>query len=177
MKPETPSKLITLSGLFFGFGIVIYAIHAQYEAALISLLFAALLNIWRDPKHVALNRLIAICTYGFAPAIFAYCFGLKGALSVALLIGYTGVYAIKLSDSDRDEMPLSVLLLPLAFTTRFILPDERVGQILFLTYLLMIAAMLLNLPTHRPKTIVFASSITILIAIYAWAIWATMRNL
>lgn len=175
MNPETPSKLIALSGLFFAFGIVIYAIHAQYEVALISLLFAALLNIWRDPKHVALNRLIAICTYGFAPAIFAYCFGLKGSLSVALLIGYTGVYAIKLSDTDRDEMPSSVLLLPLAFTTRFILPDERVGQILFITYLLIIAAMLLNIPARKPKAIVFASGIAILIASYAWAIWTAMR--
>ncbi len=175
MNPETPSKLIALSGLFFAFGIVIYAIHAQYEVALISLLFAALLNIWRDPKHIALNRLIAICTYGFAPAIFAYCFGLKGPLSVALLIGYTGVYAIKLSDTDRDEMPSSVLLLPLAFTTRFILPDERVGQILFITYLLIIVAMLLNIPARKPKAIVFASGIAILIASYAWAIWTAMQ--
>jgi len=175
MNPETPSKVIALSGLFFAFGIVIYAIHAQYEVALISLLFAALLNIWRDPKHVALNRLIAICTYGFAPAIFAYCFGLKGSLSVALLIGYTGVYAIKLSDTDRDEMPSSVLLLPLAFTTRFILPDERVGQILFITYLLIIPAMLLNIPARKPKAIVFASGIAILIASYAWAIWTAMQ--
>ena len=175
MNPETPSKLIALSGLFFAFGIAIYAIHAQYEAALIALLFAALLNIWRDPKHVVLNRLIAICTYGFAPAIFVYCFGLKGPLSVALLIGYTGVYAIKLSDTDRDEMPSSVLLLPLAFTTRFILPDERVGQILFITYLLIIAAMLFNIPARKPKAIVFAAVIALLIAIYAWAIWTAMR--
>ncbi len=175
MKPETFdfSKLIALSGLFFGFGIVIYAIHAQYEAALISLLFAALLNIWHDPKHIALNRLIAICTYGFAPAIFAYCFGLKGPLSVALLIGYTSVYAIKLAETDREETSLPVLLLPLAFTTRFILSDERVGQILFVTYLLIIAATLLNVPTRKPS--VFVAGITILIAIYAWAIWAAMQ--
>jgi len=92
-----------------------------------------------------------------------------------LLIGYTGVYAIKLSDTDRDEMPASVLLLPLAFTTRFILPDERVGQILFITYLLIIAAMLLNIPARKPKAIVFASGIAILIASYAWAIWTAMQ--
>lgn len=171
MKPEILdfSKLIALSGLFFAFGIAIYAIHAQYEAALIALLFAALINIWHDPKHAALNRLITMCTFGFAPAIFAYCFGLKGALSVALLIGYTGVYAIKLT----DKTPLPVLLLPLAFTTRFILPDERVGQILFVTYLLMIAAMLMNTPTRKPGVI--AVGIAILIAIYAWAIWAAMQ--
>ncbi|MCY3683869.1 MAG: hypothetical protein OXH16_20915 [Gemmatimonadetes bacterium] len=174
MNLKTPSRLTALSGLFFAFGIAIYAIHAQYEAALIALLFAALLNIWRNPKHVVLNRLIAICTYGFAPAIFAYCFGLKGPLSVALLIGYTGVYAIKLSDTDRDERPSSVLLLPLVFTTRFILPDDRVGQILFITYLLMIATLLLNIPARKPKAIVFAVIITILIAIYAWAIWTAM---
>ncbi len=65
------SNLIAISGLFFGFGMVMFAIGAQFEVALVCLMFAALVNFWSDPEHVAFNRLISMCTCGFAPAVFA----------------------------------------------------------------------------------------------------------
>ena len=165
------SNLIALSGLFFGFGMAMFAMQAQFEVALVCLLFAALVNLGTDPKQIVLNRLVAMCTCGFAPAIFAYCFGLRGTLSIALLIGYMGVCAARLAESDRGVVPISTVFLPLAFTTRFVLPDEWVRQILFVAYGLMIAAMLLPVPTRKSKGIAFAALIALLIAVYVWAIF------
>lgn len=166
MNTASYSNLMTLSGLFLAFGMVMFALQAQFDMSLLCLLFAGLTDLRQDGDEM-LKRLVAVCAFGFAPVVFAYFFGLKGTLSVAFLIGFLGVFAFQLANVDREYMPLTALLLPLVFTTRFFVSDECVGQIVFAAFGLMIVAMLLHFPQKRPSGLL-GIGFAVLGAVYLW---------
>jgi len=136
------TNAFTLSGLFFSFGVVLFAMQKQFYAAVLCLMFSGLVDLFdgffavrlkrseaAEAAGPALDSLVDICAFGFAPAVFAYCFGLQGPLSVALLIAFIGVNALRLAYFDRvglaentyTGMPVTytALFLPLIFVGRF----------------------------------------------------------
>ena len=190
------TNAFTLSGLFFSFGVVLFSFHDQFYAAVLCLMFCGLIDLFdgffakrlkRSEEAAAagpaLDSLVDVCAFGFAPAVFAYCFGLQGPLSVALLIAFMGVNALRLAYFDRvgltgntyTGMPVTytALLVPLAFTARFFVPDEIVTQILFVLYILMAVAMVSNIPVRKLQGvwyIIFVVGAVVLTVIYVRAI-------
>jgi len=194
------TNAFTLSGLFFSFGVVLFSFHDQFYAAVMCLMFSGLVDLFdgffakrlkrteeASAAGPALDSLVDVCAFGFAPAVFAYCFGLQGPLSVALLIAFMGVNALRLAYFDRvgltgntfTGMPVTytALLVPLAFTARFFLPDEGVVQILFVLYVFMAIAMVSNVPVRKLQGIwyvIFVAGAVVLTVIFVQAIVVEM---
>jgi CDP-diacylglycerol--serine O-phosphatidyltransferase len=117
-----------------------------------------------------LDSLVDICAFGFAPAIFAYCFGLRGVFSIALLIGYIGVNALRLAyfnhvgltaDDQKDyytglPVTYAALFIPALFALHLILPDETMKQVLFCLYALLAFAMVSGLRVRKLTGIWYA---------------------
>lgn len=194
----------TLSGLFFSFAVMMFAMQGQFYMAAICMVFSGLVDLFDGflAKHLSrtdgakamgkeLDSLVDMCAFGFAPAIFAYCFGLKGGLSIALLIGYMGVNALRLGyfnstgfqqESGADYytgMPVTyaALFIPLVFTVRLFLPDETVERVLFLLYALLSVAMVSNIRVLKLRGIwygIFGVGAVILVGVYVRAILASL---
>jgi CDP-diacylglycerol--serine O-phosphatidyltransferase len=138
-----------------------------------------------------LDSLVDICAFGFAPAIFAYCFGLKGTLSIALLIAYIGVNALRLAyfnhagltaDEQRNyytglPVTYAALFIPAIFTLRLLVPDETLKQILFCLYALLALAMVSSIRIRKLTGIwyaIFSAGALLLTIIYVRAILAQL---
>ncbi|MBT3602572.1 MAG: hypothetical protein HOE48_11505 [Candidatus Latescibacteria bacterium] len=202
LRQLDPVNALTLSGLFFSFGVVMFAIQGQFYLAALFMMYAGLIDLFdgffakrakRTPEASAagpeLDSLIDICAFGFAPAIFAYCFGLQGTLSIALLIAYIGVNALRLayfnqaglSSNEQNNyytgLPVTyaALFIPAIFSLRLFLPDETLKQILFCLYALMALAMISSMPIRKLTGIwyaIFSVGALLLTIIYVRAILA-----
>ncbi|NES01354.1 MAG: hypothetical protein F6J86_47645, partial [Symploca sp. SIO1B1] len=134
-----------------------------------------------------LDSIVDVCSFGFAPAIFAYCFGLQDPLSIAVLIFYIGMNALRLayfnstglSESEGEEyftgLPVTyaAMFIPLTFTASFVLSNSTMKLVMNGLYLLLAIAMIIDFKMLKIRGIwygIFALGSLALTAVYGWAI-------
>lgn len=190
----------TLTGLMLSLISVIFAIQNNFYAALICMIYAGLTDMLdgviarqmvrtelQSEVGKQLDSIVDVCSFGFAPAIFAYCFGLQDWLSVTILIFYVGVNALRLAyfnstglTSDAQEeyftgLPVTyaALFIPLTFTASFFWSDSTMKLVLDGVYLLLAIAMVANFKMIKLRGIwygIFALGAIALTGVYSWAI-------
>jgi CDP-diacylglycerol---serine O-phosphatidyltransferase len=158
----------TLTGVILSFFSAILAINNKFDIAIVCLIYAGIIDLLdgfvaskleRTPLQAAagkeLDSLVDLCSFGFAPALFAYCFGLRDWLSIAILIIYLGANALRLAYfNDRGlesqgqqefftglPVTYAALFIPVAFTAHFVLPPMPMKLVLNGVYLLLAIAM------------------------------------
>lgn len=105
-----PANCLTLVGLGFSAASACFSIQGQIYPALIGLLAAGVVDLLdgfvarkidRTQLQAALGQqldtIVDVCSFGFNPAIFAYCFGLQDPISIAILLLYLGATALRLA--------------------------------------------------------------------------------
>jgi len=190
----------TLSGLMLSLLSVIFAIQEQFCAAIICMIYAGLTDmldgvVARQTQRTELqskvgkqlDSIVDVCSFGFAPAIFAYCFGLQDPLSIAVLIFYIGMNALRLayfnstglSESEGEEyftgLPVTyaAMFIPLTFTASFVLSNSTMKLVMDGLYFLLAIAMIIDFKMLKIRGIwygIFALGALALTAVYGWAI-------
>ncbi|MDJ0573197.1 MAG: CDP-alcohol phosphatidyltransferase family protein [Pleurocapsa sp. MO_192.B19] len=97
-------NIFTLTGLIISLLSAIFAIQGNFYLAAICLIYAGLTDmldgvVARSMQRTQLqsevgkqlDSIVDVCSFGFAPAIFAYCFGLQDIFSITLLIFYVAI--------------------------------------------------------------------------------------
>lgn len=105
-----PANCLTLTGLGLSAASAFFSIHGQIYAALIGLLGAGIVDLFdgfvarkiertelQAKLGQQLDSIVDVCSFGFNPVIFAYCFGLQDPLSIAILLLYAGATALRLA--------------------------------------------------------------------------------
>lgn len=194
------ANTLTLLGLMFSYLSVIFAIHKQFYAALICMILSGIIDLFdgyvarksqrtelQSQVGKQLDSIVDVCSFGFAPATFAYCFGLSDAISVVLLIVYVAMNALRLAYFNSTGLSIeggeeyftglpvtyAAMFIPLTFITSFFLADSTVKLILDFLYLLLAVAMVSNFKMLKIRGIwygIFAFSALNLILVYSWAI-------
>ncbi len=190
---------LTLTGLFLSFFTVVAAVNGKFNLAIILLIYAGIIDLFdgfvasrieRSQLQAGagkqLDSLVDLCSFGFAPALFAYCFGLRDWLSIAILILYLGANALRLAYfnnqglTDRGEqeyftgLPVTyaALFIPLFFTASFVLPQTQMKFVLDAVYLLLAIAMVADFKMLKLRGIwygIFAVGAVALTGVYGWA--------
>jgi CDP-diacylglycerol---serine O-phosphatidyltransferase len=193
---------LTLTGLFLSFFTVVAAANGKFNLAIILLIYAGIIDLFdgfiaskvernqlQAEAGKQLDSLVDLCSFGFAPALFAYCFGLRDWLSIAILILYLGANALRLAYfnhqglADRGEqeyftgLPVTyaALFIPLFFTASFVLPQTQMKFVLDAVYLLLAIAMVADFKMLKLRGIwygIFAVGAVALTGVYGWAIIA-----
>lgn len=194
------ANFLTLTGLMLGFFSAICALHSQFYGALICLIYAGLADVfdgfvaqkihrtkWQSAVGKQLDSLVDICSFGFSPAIFAYCFGLRDTLSIVLLMMYLGACGLRLAFFNSVGlyhesgnfyyigMPVTyaALFIPLSFFASFFLAEWKVIIILKVLYLSLTIAMVSEFKIIKLKGIWYGAVLfaaLIMTGIYSWAI-------
>lgn len=191
---------LTLAGLMLTFLSATFAVRGQFYAAILCMMYAGITDLFDGfvarkvrrtelqaevGKH--LDSLVDVCSFGFGPAVFAYCYGLRHPAAVVLLMLYVGAAAMRLAyfnaagmASEGSEryftgMPVTyaALFIPIAFLATLALPAEAVRWGLAGLYLLLAALMVSGLRIIKPRGIwygIFSGICLVLTGTYAWAI-------
>lgn len=197
-----PANSLTLMGLVLGFTAVIFAWNQNYELAAICIIFSGLVDLFDGvvarqitrtdlQKGVGqqLDSLVDLCSFGFAPAAFAYSYGLRDPGSIAILLIYLCANALRLAyfnctgltQSENQEfftgLPVTyaALFIPLAFTSSLVMSKEVTAIALRLIYSALAVAMISNFKMVKLKGVwygVFAVGAAMMTGLYAWAFWA-----
>ncbi len=192
----------TLTGLILSFFSVILAVNGQFNGAIICLIYAGMIDlldgfvasqIKRTPLQAdagrQLDSLVDLCSFGFAPALFAYCFGLRDWLSITILILYLTANALRLvyfnnqglGSQGKQEyftgLPVTyaALFIPVVFTSHFVLPPTQMKLVLDGVYLLLAIAMVADFKMPKLRGIwygIFGMGAVALTVIYGWVIFA-----
>jgi len=194
-------NLFTIGGLTLSLFSVICAIQGNFYLATICMICAGMIDLLdgliarkmeRTPLQAdvgkQLDSLVDACSFGFSPAIFAYCYGLHDPYSVALLAFYAAMATLRLayfnstglSTSDKDSfftgLPVTyaALFIPVGFLSQFFLVDTVVQWLLRGIYLLLAIAMVSSLQVIKIRGVwygVFAAGAILLTGIYGWAMF------
>lgn len=194
-------NFFTLTGLIVSLLSTIFAIQDNFYLAAICLIYAGLTDMLdgvvarsmeRTPLQSEvgkqLDSIVDVCSFGFSPAIFAYCFGLQDLFAIALLIFYVSMNALRLSYfnstgliSDKNEefftgLPVTyaALFITLAFTANVFVEHFAMKLILEGVYFLLAVAMVANFKMIKIKGIwygIFAVGAIALTGFYIWAIF------
>lgn len=197
-------NLFTLSGLTLSFISVVCAIQGNFYLAIICMIFAGMVDLLDGPIARQMERtplqaevgkqldsLVDVCSFGFSPVIFAYCFGLQDLYSVAMLAFYAAMATLRLAyfngtglstrggDSFFTGLPVTyaALFIPVGFLSQFFLPDTVVQWLLRGIYLLLAIAMVSTIQVIKIKGAwygLFAVGAILLTSIYGWAIFQTV---
>lgn len=193
------ANTLTLLGLLFGFLSAIAAIQAHFYVALICLMLAGTVDlvdgsvarrISRTTLQSAvgeqLDGLADLCSFGFSPVIFAYCFGLQTPISYLILILYLGAAGLRtayfncvgLASTGSTQFYIglptaySAVFLPLICLTQFVLPSGSVVTLLTTIFLFHTIAMVTPFRVPKPQgiwQIPFFLGTVALSAFYGWA--------
>ena len=191
----------TLTGLFLSFFSVILAINGQFNGAIICLVYAGTIDLLDGFVASKINRtslqacagkqldsLVDLCSFGFAPALFAYCFGLRDWLSIVVLVLYLGANALRLvyfnnQGLERQEkqeyftgLPVTyaALFIPVVFMAHLVIPTTQMKFILDGVYLLLAIAMVADFKMPKLRGIwygIFGMGAVALTVIYGWVIF------
>ncbi len=194
------ANILTLLGLLLGFLSVIAAIQSQFYLALISLMFAGVVDlidggvarrISRTSLQSAvgeqLDGLVDLCSFGFCPTIFAYCFGLQAPVTCLILMLYLVAAGLRtayfsctgLTNTGSKQFYIglptaySAVFLPLICLTQFFLPANSVLTLLAIVFLLHTIAMVSSFQVPKPQgiwQIPFFLGTIVLSSFYSWAI-------
>lgn len=174
---------LTLLGLFLSLMVVVFAVQQQFHAAVICMMYTGIVDLFdgffakrvRRPDQAAaagkeIDSLVDICAFGFAPAAFGYCFGLRDPLSVALLAVYLSMTALRLAYFNRTGlsgeghaqyytgMPATyvVLFIPMVFTATFFLTPSTMKGVMAGLYAFLSLAMVSSVRVRKLRGIWYA---------------------
>ncbi len=195
-------NIFTLTGLIISLLSAIFAIQGNFYLAAICLIYAGLTDmldgvVARSMQRTQLqsevgkqlDSIVDVCSFGFAPAIFAYCFGLQDIFSITLLIFYVAINGLRLSyfnstgliSNEKEEyftgLPVTyaALFITLAFTASVFVSHFVMKLILDGVYFLLAVAMIANFKMIKITGIwygIFAVGAIALTGFYGWAmIW------
>lgn len=200
LKQIDSANFLTLTGLILSFFSAIMAIQGNFYMAIICMMYAGILDLFDGlvarriqrtelQAHTGkqLDSLVDICSFGFSPAIFAYCFGMTDFFSLTLLAIYLGFTASRLAyfnstgllieGSEQYFIGLPVtyaaLFIPLAFTTVFVWPHSIVKLLIGGVYFLLSLAMIADFKMIKLRGIwygIFTAIALTLTGVYGWAI-------
>ncbi|MFK8185504.1 MAG: phosphatidylcholine/phosphatidylserine synthase [Phormidesmis sp.] len=194
-------NLFTMGGLVLSLFSVICAIQGDFYLAMICMMGAGMVDLLdgliarkmeRTPLQAdvgkQLDSLVDVCSFGFSPAIFAYCFGLQDPYSVAMLAFYAAMATLRLAyfnstglstsgaDSFFTGLPVTyaALFIPVGFLSQFFLSEAVVQWVLRGIYLLLAIAMVSTIQVIKIRGAwygVFAAGALLLTGIYSWAMF------
>lgn len=200
LKQLDLANSFTLTGFAASFFAVILAINGKFNGAIICLVYAGIVDLFdgfvaskieRTELQAAagkqLDTVVDLCSFGFAPALFAYCFGLKDWWSIAILVIYLAANALRLvyfNDRGLSEqgehqyftgLPVTyaALFIPVVFIANFVLPYTQMKLLLDGVYLLLAIAMVANFKMRKLQGvwyIIFGVGAIILTGIYSYSI-------
>ena len=201
-----PANCLTLVGLVLGFAAVLLAWNDSYYLAAICIIYSGIVDLFdgvvaRNIPRTSLQKdvgrqldsLVDLCSFGFAPAVFAYSYGLQDILSIAILIAYLCANALRLAYFNctgliRGEgqefftgLPVTyaALFVPVAFLVSLMLPQSTTETVLQWVYAALAIAMLANvkiLKLKGPWYGFFATGAVALTLLYLWAFIAANVN-
>ena len=190
----------TLSGLMSSLLAAIFAIQGNFYLAAICLIYSGLTDmldgvVARSMERTQLqsqvgkqlDSIVDVCSFGFAPAIFAYCYGLQDIFSIILLVFYVAMNALRLSyfgstglieDSQTEyftglPVTYAALFITVAFTASVFVSQATMKLILDGVYISLAIAMVANFKMIKIKGIwygIFALGAIALAVFYGWAI-------
>ena len=167
---------LTLVGLLLGFLVVIFAVQGRFNAAIICLMYTGIVDLFdgffakrvrrREPAAAAgkeIDSLMDICAFGFAPAVFGYCYGMRDPLSVALLAFYLSATLLRLAYFNRTGLSgeggaqyytglpatYAVLFLPASFALSFFLTASAMRGVLAGLYAFLSLAMVSSVRVRK----------------------------
>ena len=196
---------VTLSGLMLSLLAAALSVLGNFYGAILCVMWAGIADLFdgfvarrtvRTPlessvgKH--LDSLCDVCSFGFAPAVFAYAFGLREPWFVAILLFYVCANALRLAYFDAigmaaegerqffTGMPVTyaALFIPVAFALSFWFDRAEMAAVLGALYFCLGAAMVSGKKIPKPRGIwygVFSLLALGLTAVYGWALlhgWA-----
>jgi CDP-diacylglycerol--serine O-phosphatidyltransferase len=191
---------LTLIGLLLSVFSSMFAVQGQFYAALICLIYAGIIDLFdgfvarkiqrtelQSQVGKQIDSIVDVCSFGFAPVVFAYCFGLRDPLSVTVLMVYVGAVAMRLAYFNCAGLSLegseqyftglpttyAALFIPVTCLASFALPDPLMKIVLDSLYLALAIAMVANFKMLKLRGIWYGIFSLIAIAgtgIYAWAI-------
>jgi CDP-diacylglycerol---serine O-phosphatidyltransferase len=194
------ANFLTLIGLSFSFNSAVFAIQGNLYASLVLMMYAGIIDLFdgfvarriqrtelQSQVGKQLDSIVDVCSFGFAPAIFAYCFGLQNPLSIVVLILFVGATALRLayfnstgllkegSEEYFTGLPVTytALFIPLIFTSNFVFSDSTMKILVNCLYLLLAIAMVANFKMLKLTGIwyrLFPLGALILTGVYSWAI-------
>lgn len=201
LKQLDLANSFTLTGLFVSFFAVVLAINGNFYLAIICLIYAGIVDLLdgfvaskiertelQATAGKQLDSVVDLCSFGFAPALFAYCFGLQNWFSMTILIIYLGANALRLvyfnnqglTEQGEQEyftgLPVTyaALFIPLVFTASLILSQTQMEFVLDGVYLLLAIAMVANFKIRKLRGIwyvIFGAGAIALTGIYGWVIF------
>ena len=194
------ANILTLTGLIVSFCSVIFAVGGQFYVAIVLMMLAGIIDLFdglvarkiirtelQAEVGKQLDSLVDVCSFGFAPAIFFFFFGLNDPIAIAIIIFYLGANALRLayfnatglvSNVGKDyftglPVTYAALFIPLVFTGKFLFSGGVIKVVLESVYLLLASAMLANFKMLKLRGIwygVFSLGALVLAGIYALAI-------
>lgn len=189
----------SLVGLAVSFASVILAFRGQFQGAVLLMMAAGLIDLFdgfvarkvsRTPLQSDVGRqldsIVDVCSFGFAPALFAFAFGLNGVLGTPLLLIFMGCAALRLAyfnatglAAEGDEhyytgMPVTYvgLYVPVAFLLSLVLEPGVMRGVLGVVYAGLAVAMVAPFPLKKPRGIwygIFGGLAAVLTVVYIWA--------
>lgn len=194
-------NVLTLAGLMLSLGSAWFAVLGNFYAAILCMMWAGVADLFdgfvarrsrRTPLEAAvgghLDSLCDVCSFGFAPAVFAFAFGLREPWFVVLLLFYVGANAMRLAyfdavgmaaEGDRQYftgMPVTyaALFIPFGFALSFWLGRSgEMEAVLGALYFCLGAAMVSGNKVPKPRGIwygIFSLLAIGLSAVYGWAL-------
>jgi CDP-diacylglycerol---serine O-phosphatidyltransferase len=193
-------NILTLVGLLLSFFSVIFSIQEQFYIALLCILYAGIIDLFdgfiarqmqrselRSEVGQQLDSIVDLCSFGFAPAVFAYCFGLRDLLSLTVLIGYLEMNALRLAYFNSTGLSTNAgnqyftglpvtyaaMFIPLTMIVSFILPDSIMRMVLNGLYFLLAIAMISGIKVLKLRGIwygICSLGAIALTGIYLWFI-------
>lgn len=194
-------NIFTLTGLMASLLGAILAIQGEFYLAAICMIYSGFTDMLdgvvarsmersqlQSEVGKQLDSIADVCSFGFAPAIFAYCFGLQDFLGVTLLLFFVAMNALRLAYfnitgviADNQEeyftgLPVTyaAVFIPLAFTVNLWVSNSTMKLILSGVYLLLAIAMVANFKMIKIRGIwygLFALGAIALTGFYGWVIF------
>ncbi|MFT3768579.1 MAG: CDP-alcohol phosphatidyltransferase family protein [Minicystis sp.] len=193
---------VSLLSLLLGLLAAAFAVEGRFNAAALCLMYAGQADFFdgyvaRRTKRTKLSAaaggqidsLVDVCSFGFAPAIVAYCFGLRDVPSIILIFAYVSVNVLRLAYFNAQGMSTegstqyftglpvtyAALVVPLVIACRQILPDDAVAMMLRVALAVLAIAMSSGFKVPKPKGVfyvIFPAGALAITAVYARAMLA-----
>ncbi len=191
---------LTLIGLLLSTFASIFAIQGQFYIALICLIYAGIIDLFdgfvarkiertelQSQVGKQIDSIVDVCSFGCAPVVFAYCFGLRDPLSVAILMVYISAVAMRLAyfncaglSSQGSEQyftglptTYAALFIPLTCLASFALSEPLMKMVLDSLYLALALAMVADFRMLKLRGIwygIFSLAALVGTVVYGWAI-------
>jgi CDP-diacylglycerol---serine O-phosphatidyltransferase len=199
------ANCVSLLSLLLAMLSAAFAVEGRFYPAVVCLMYSGIADMFdgwvaRRTRRTELSAeaggqidsLVDVCAFGFAPTVFAYCFGLRDVPSVALLFAYASVNVLRLAYFNNrglatvggtqyfTGLPVTYagMFVPLVFASRLVLSDAVVAWVLRGTFAALALAMSSGLRVPKPKGIFYALfplSALALTGVYAFAMLAGGR--